>query len=226
MPSISRREFLKLTGAGVVSSIVSCSCASHPTPTSTPKTTPSPTVDITPTPEITMPTSILADKVAYVCGCKPNEHNPGGGGNNTLYIGNYCKNSERFLLHWDVSALPEGVKISTAIMGLYCVEIYGTLSGHLVYAPLLSDWGDTVTYATQPENVSQEQVSAEWPVKRQWHEVDITHLVTFWLVNQEKNYGLIGYAVDIQDDTCSAVFNSIHQKPEDLRPKLTLVYGS
>ena len=28
MPSVSRREFLKLTGAGVVSSIVSCGCAS------------------------------------------------------------------------------------------------------------------------------------------------------------------------------------------------------
>ena len=226
MPSISRREFLKLTSAGVVSSIVSCSCASHATPTSIPQTILSPTVDTTPTPEPTIPTRFLADKVAYVCGCKPTEHNPGGGGNMTLYIGNYCKNSERFLLHWDLSGLPEGVKISTATMGLYCVEILGTLSGHLVYAPLLSDWGDTVTYATQPENVSQEQVSAEWPVKGQWHEVDITRLVTSWLMNQEKNYGLIGYAVDIQDDTGTAVFNSIHQTPEDSRPKLTLVYGS
>ena len=226
MASISRRKFLKLTGAGVVSSIVSGSCASHATPTSAPNTILSPTVDTTPAPELTIPTSILADKVAYVCGCKPTEHNPGGGGNMTLYIGNYCKNSERLLLHWDLSALPEGGKINTAVMGLYCVEIIGTPSGHLVYAPLLSDWGDIVTYATQPESDSQEQVSAEWPVKSQWHEVDITHLVTVWLMNQEKNFGLIGYAVDIQAETCSAVFNSIHQRPEDSRPKLTLVYGS
>ncbi len=106
-------------------------------------------------------------------------------------------------------------------MGLYCVEIYGTPSGRLRYAPLKSDWGETVTFNTQPEHEPDRQVIMEWPAKGNWQEVDITGMAAQWLAASNKNFGLIGYAVDVREDTCSAVFASI-KMPEQLRPRLKI----
>ena len=61
----------------------------------------------------------------------------------------------------------------------------------------------------------------EWPVKGHWQEVDITGIVTQWLAAPKNNFGLIGYAVDVRAETCSAVFASI-QMAEGMRPKLTI----
>ncbi len=194
---VSRRDFLKIAGTGAAASALTCSCVSQASLILSP------------------------DKVAYVCGCKPDVHNPGGGGASALFIGNYCKNSERFLLHWNLSGLSSGRTINKAVMGLYCVEIYGTPSGRLIYAPLSSDWGETVTYKTQPENEPDRQVSMEWPAKGKWQEVDITGIVTQWLAVPNNDYGLVGCAVDVTEETCSAVFASI-QSSEETRPKLTI----
>jgi hypothetical protein len=116
------------------------------------------------------------------------------------------------------------VQVSQALMGLYCVEIYGTPSGRLVYAPLLSEWGDEITFATQPPANTQEQVRAAWPEKGQWQEVDVTRWVNRWLATPEKNFGVLGYAVDVSEDTCSAVFASVLSVAEQ-RPRLTLAYS-
>ncbi len=203
MIHVSRRHFLKIAGTGAAASALTCTCGSQPAPVPN------------------SPVVLRPDKVAYVCGCKPDVHNPGGGGDASLFIGNYCKNSERFLLHWNLSGLASKPGIRRAVMGLYCVEIYGTPSGRLIYAPLKSDWGETVTYKTQPQNEADRQVTSEWPTKGNWHEVDITSIVTQWLADPHKNFGLIGYAVDLRAETCSAIFASI-RKPESIRPKLTL----
>jgi hypothetical protein len=201
MAHISRRDFLKIAGSSAAASAMTCSCASRPS-----------TIVLSP------------DKVAYVCGCKPDVHNPGGGGNSSLFIGNYCRNSERFLLHWDLSGLSSKRKINRAVMGLYCVEIHGKPSGRLIYAPLKSDWGETVTYNSQPKNEAGRQVGMDWPAKGSWQEVDVTGIVTQWLAAPNNNSGLVGYAVDVKEETCSAVFASIHM-PEGIRPKLTLSFG-
>jgi hypothetical protein len=221
MTAISRRRFLKIAGTYAVGSVLACGCASRPSPVPTSTVIPLSSVEVPMKTETSAPTILLPDRVAYICGCQPDTHNPGGGGGSSLYIGNYCKKSERFLLHWDLSGLSSELKISQAVMGLYCVEIYGTPSGRLIYAPLNSDWGETVTYNTQPENDAKEQVSMDWPTKKQWQEVDITGIVNQWLVVPEKNHGLIGYAVDVSEDTCSAVFSSI-QMSEGVRPRLTI----
>jgi hypothetical protein len=115
------------------------------------------------------------------------------------------------------------VQVSQALMGLYCVEIYGTPSGRLAYAPPLSEWGDKTTYATQPPADTQEQVKVDWPKKGQWQEVDVTRWVKRWLATPGKNFGLLGYAVDVSEDTCSAVFASVLSVGEQ-RPRLTLAY--
>ncbi len=198
MTNVSRRDFLKFAGGGAAASALNCGCTSRAS-----------TV------------VLLPDRVAYVCGCKPDVHNPGGGGDAALFIGNYCKNSERFLLHWDLTDVSPKRAITKAVMGLYCAEIYGTPSGRLVYAPLKSDWGDAVTYASQPEHETAGQVSMAWPTKGKWHEVDVTGIVTQWLASPNLNHGLIGCAVDVTEETCSAVFASI-RAPVETRPKLTL----
>lgn len=219
MRRISRRKFLKIAGTGAIGSVLTCGCTSRPSPVPTSAVISLSSIEVPMKTETSAPTILWPDKVAYICGCKPDTHNPGGGGDFSLFIGNYCKKSERFLLHWDLSGLSSKLKISKAVMGLYCVEIQGTPSGRLIYALLNSDWGETVTYNTQPENDAKEQVSMDWPTKGHWQEVDITGIVNQWLVAPEKNYGLIGYAVDVSEETCSAVFASI-QMPE--RPKLTI----
>ncbi len=109
MTHVTRRHFLKLAGTGAAASAFAAGCNSPPS-----------TVVVSP------------DRLAYVCGCKPDAHNPGGGGDAALFIGNYCKNSERFLLHWDLSAASPKRAITKAVLGLYCAEIYGTPSGRLV----------------------------------------------------------------------------------------------
>ncbi len=197
MMNVSRRNFLKIAGTSAAASALTCSCSSRPSTT-----------------------VLLPDKVAYVCGCKPDVHNPGGGGDSSLFIGNYCRNSERFLLRWDLSGLFSR-KIKKAVMGLFCIEIHGKPSGRLIYAPLLSDWGETVTYNSQPKNEAGRQVGMDWPGKGSWQEVDITDIVTRWLSSPNNNFGLIGYADDVKEETCSAVFASIHM-PEGMRPKLII----
>jgi hypothetical protein len=260
MKHISRRDFLKIAGVGTIGSVLACSCASRPSSVPTSTVIPLSSMEVPMKTETTTLTILLPDSVAYICGCKPDTHNPGGGGDSSLFIGNYCKKSERFLLHWDLSGLSselkrlfrsererpqiwgcvggyaahtppnlgtipsktvEPLKISKAIMELYCVEIYGTPSGRIIFSPLNSDWGKTVAYNTQPENDVNEQVSTDWPTKEHWLEVDITGIVNQWLVAPEKNHGLIGYAVDVSEETCSAVFASV-QMSEGLRPKLTI----
>lgn len=218
MINLSRRDFLKIAGTGAAASVLTCSCASRPS------TAPNSTA-IPAGPEVQKHTDtatvFFPDRVAYICGCKPDEHNPGGGGDSVLFIGNYCKNSERFLIRWNLSGLPSKPRATKAVMGLYCVELHGTPSGRLVYAPLKSDWGETVTYNTQPDYEANNQVRMEWPAKGHWHEVDITELVTQWLAAPERNHGLIGYAVDLTAETCSAVFAST-KMPEEQRPRMTI----
>ncbi len=217
MIQVSRRDFLRIAGASAAASVVTCSCASRPsTAPDSAAAAPGPKGQTAGSPVVLPP-----DKVAYICGCKPDEHNPGGGGDSSLFIGNYCKNSERFLLHWNLSGLPSKRGISKAVMGLYCVEVYGTPSGRFIYAPLQSPWGETVTYNTQPKNDAARQVSMNWPAKGTWHEVDVTAMVTDWLADSNKNYGLIGYAVDVTEETCSAVFASTRMS-EEMRPRLTI----
>jgi len=220
MIHVSRRDFLKIAGTNAAASVLACSCASRPSTIPNSAAIPSGPKVQTET-DAASPIVLLPDKVAYVCGCKPDVHNPGGGGDSSLFIGNYCRNSERFLLRWNLSGLSSKPGINKAVMGLYCVEIYGKPSGRFIYAPLKSDWGETVTYKTQPENEADRQVSMEWPAKGDWQEVDITGIVNQWLAAPNNNYGLIGYAVDVSEETCSAVFASI-QMPEGTRPKLTI----
>ncbi len=220
MTHISRRDFLKITGNTAAVSVVTCSCGSRPSAVAS-------AAAISPAPKNQTGTDaasrivLLPDKVAYVCGCKPDEHNPGGGGDSSLFIGNYCKNSERFLLHWNLSGLSSKRGISKAVMGLYCVEIYGAPSGRFIYASLQSPWGETVTFKTQPKNDAARQVSMDWPAKGNWQEVDITAIVSQWLAAPSNNHGLIGYAVDVTGETCSAVFASV-KMPEEMRPRLTI----
>lgn len=213
MGRLTRREFLKIAGTGAAGSALACGCASRPSPAApTPNSPPAGELPSTNT-EALGPSMFIPDRVAYICECKPNIHNPGGGGNSSLFIGNYCSKSERFMLHWDLSGLSAELKISKATIRLYCKEIFGHPSGRLRYAPLNSNWGNDVTYNSQPENDADGQIIMEWPGEGKWQEVEITDMVHQWLTTPETNFGLIGYAVDISEETCSAVFSSI-QVPE------------
>jgi hypothetical protein len=219
MAKITRRKFLKIAGTGIAGSVVGCGCS--PRAALAPSITAATATSQIPTPTEKARTIIHPDKAAYICGCKPDVHNPGGGGNTQVYIGNYCKESERFLMHWDVSILPFGLKIEKAVLGLFCLEIYGKPSGRVIYAPVTASWDETVTYNNQPEHADNLQKTMEWPGKGKWQEVDISEMANQWIAAPDKNHGLIGYAVEVDEDTASAVFASI-QNDEEYRPRIII----
>ena len=231
MKRISRRRFLKIAGTGAAGSVMTCGCSSKrtavPTSTDTPPASDTPSIE-TETPAVTKssthtPTGgepaittrmassgLLPDRVAYICGCLPDVHNPNGGGRGKLFIGNYCGDSERFLLHWDLSGISPDTAVKEAVLGLFCMQIHGDPSGRLIFAPLKDDWGEAVTYNSQPEIDKDRKISVEWPNHGQWHEIDVTGMVNDWLAAPEENFGLLGFAVDLLEETCSAVYSSIY----------------
>ena len=224
---ISRRVFLKIAGSGAAGSVLVCGCASHPSNVTSSPNTPlgsnnTSISNYSPNTPTLGSSLLIPDRVAYICECKPDTHNPGGGGGGSLFIGNYCTKSERFLLHWNLFGLSPELRISRASVRLYCNEIYGNPSGRLIYALLNSEWGEDVTYNTQPENDANGQIIMDWPTKGQWQEIEITDIVKQWMIAPEKNYGLIGYAVDIKEETCSAVYSSIKGLEEE-KPNLSII---
>ena len=225
MINISRKIFLKITAAGLVFTVFLCGCVLENNADENPEKS-SPSKNDTEENSKNLKTvAFYPDKVAYICGCKPDLHNPGSGGDQRLFIGNYCKYSERFLLHWNLSILPSEQKITKAVMALYCTEIHGSVSGKLQYAPLISDWGDNVTYNNQPAQDTSKLMTVDWPAEACWHKVDMTDIVRKWLENPDLNYGIIGYSVDVKDETCSAIFASVLSS-DALQPRLVITTES
>jgi hypothetical protein len=162
-------------------------------------------------------------KDTYVCDCKPNVNNPNGSITH-LYQGQYGVCWDRILIRWDLSSLPKGISITSAVMELKCNMLFGSPNGRMVYYRFSGDWGETdVTCATLPIHAIEDSVVTGWPSMNRWHSVDITKMVQKWVADPAANFGLYGHSAQTTSQCC-AEFNSSDASPDTVRPKLTITY--
>lgn len=162
-------------------------------------------------------------KDAYVCDCLPDVNSPNGDQGH-LYQGQYHTCFDRLLIQWDLSSLPKGATIVSARMELYCIGVYGAISGQMAYYRLTEPWDENlVTFKTQPKYTEEGRVLTNWPAQGQWHPVDVTAFVRGWHSGAFPNCGIYGHCVGT---TGMGVVGLV---PSDgtngmFRPKLTVVY--
>jgi len=172
-------------------------------------------------------------KELYVCTCKPDTNNPSGNGE-IYYQGKWEVNSvsndvdkhlcdERFLMQWDLSELPKGIKIIEAKLRLVCAEFNGDKQGQLVYECISEPWSADFGYNKKPNTLPESRVVTGWPKKNSYHYVDITDFVKWWYHDSIPNYGLMGLSVDTETNN-SAIFCSSKFPKESVRPKLIVIF--
>jgi hypothetical protein len=174
-------------------------------------------------------------KDLYICTCKPNTANPNGEGK-IYYQGRFKKDEvtedadyhdcdERFLLQWDLSGLPKGIKIVQAHMHLVCASYNGDRQGHLAYECISEPWTADIGYSQKPKTLSETRLLTDWPTKNNYHVVDITSFVKSWYNGSLPNYGLMGLSIDTET-TNSAIFCSSNFPQEEVRPKLIITFSN
>ncbi len=173
-------------------------------------------------------------KDLYICTCKPNTASPNGEGK-IYYQGRFKKDEvtedadyhncdERFLMQWDLSGLPKGIKIIEAKMQLFCTDYNGDKQGQLVYECISEPWNENIGYSKKPNTLTETRVLADWPVKNTYHIVDITNFVKAWSNGNITNYGLMGFSVNTET-TNSAIFCSSKFPKIEVRPNLIIIYS-
>ncbi|MGE0076419.1 MAG: DNRLRE domain-containing protein [Bacteroidales bacterium] len=173
-------------------------------------------------------------KELYICTCKPNTANPNGEGK-IYYQGRFKEDKvtddadyhncdERFLMQWDLSVLPKGIKIIEAKMQLVCAGYTGDKQGQLAYECIVEPWDTNIGYGKKPNTSSETRILTDWPVKNTYHFVDITSFVQLWYSGNIQNHGLMGFSINTET-TNSALFCSSKFPKENLRPKLTIIYS-
>jgi hypothetical protein len=170
----------------------------------------------------------------YICNCKPDKSNPSGSGN--LYFQgkwkqdlvnkevDYRNCDERFLIQWDLSGLPEGIKIIEAKMELYCDNFTGDKQGQLVYETIAEPWTADIGYSRKPNTINADRVLTDWPKTKQFNIIDITDFIKNWYSNKIPNYGLMGYSINTET-TNSAVFCSSIYPDKALQPRLIVIFA-
>ncbi|MFC1898294.1 DNRLRE domain-containing protein [Candidatus Cloacimonadota bacterium] len=163
-------------------------------------------------------------KDTYICDCSPNTNNPNGSPTH-LYQGQYGTCFDRTLIEWDLSSIPVGEQINSAIMEMDFNSLYGYESGIMAYYMILDPWEETeVTFNTQPAYNDQIEITTNWPEPNSWHAVDITQFVQYWIDNPTANFGVYCNCINTTG-TCVAGFNSSDHADSTVRPKLTIDYG-
>jgi len=173
-------------------------------------------------------------KDLYICTCKPDIANPGGGGE-IYFQGKYYDDvvtedadyhncDERFLMQWDLTEVPEGIKIIEAKMRLVCAGYTGDKEGQLVYECVSEPWEENAGYNEKPGTLPETRILTDWPQKSTYHIVDITDFVKSWYNGSLINYGLMGFSINTET-TNSALFCSSKFHQEDARPQLTIIFS-
>ena len=162
-------------------------------------------------------------KDTYTCDCLPNTNNPNGPVT-MLYQGRYTVCSNKDLMQFDLSQLPDSVYVIYASLELYCIQFYGSQQGQMTYTLVTEPWNEnTVTYYTLPAVNNFVQVQTGWPSPGDWLNVDVTVFLQAWTDGTRENYGIMG-AYSGCSNTCDVQFASSDYSSSAYRPRLTIVY--
>lgn len=172
-------------------------------------------------------------KELYVCSCKPDISNPGGEGK-IYFQGKYIEDlvtkdadyrncDERFLVQWNLSAIPKDATIVEAKMEIYCRSYNGDKKGQLIYEYITEPWNTDIGFSKIPNTSTDGRVLTDWPKVKEYHSIDITNFIKNWYNNKTPNFGLMGYSINTNTKN-SAIFCSSKFPDETLHPKLTIIY--
>ena len=161
---------------------------------------------------------------AYICDCKPDSTNPNGGPTH-IYFGRYGSCYDRTLIEWDLSSLPPGAIVESAVMRFYCFSFYGALSGQPVFYLVDEPWSEyDVTLNTQPDYGTTPSASGTWPAAHTWFEQDVTAFVQAWAGGSHPNHGVYCTSTGTTA-TCVPGFWSKDSGDESLWPQLVVTYS-
>ena len=168
--------------------------------------------------------SLEPDRDAFVCDCDPGATNPFAG-DQFLAQGRISACYHRTFISWDLSSLPENIKITEAEFRMYCAQRDGSPSGEMYYYRVLENWNEnTVTWGNKPDYTEDGGITlTEWPSANSWHTVDVTDFTINWYNETTDNYGLYCTAwlcTSIND----CLFYSSRVSVPAYRPKLVITY--
>lgn len=131
----------------------------------------------------------------------------------------------RTLIQFDLSSIPSGSTINSAILGLYLYTSFGlepNLSIELSIHKITQEWQeDTVTFSNQPTFESNPLTSIFVGSPPSWVFWNVTSQVQAW-VSGEVNYGLL--IKGVTNSNSGKTFYSSDYSDPSLRPKLTIDY--
>jgi hypothetical protein len=126
-------------------------------------------------------------------------------------------NSNRALIHFDLSSLPSANNILSAKLNLYAMGPAGTLSGHTgtsnsaYLQRIITTWSDnTVTWNTAPASTSTNQVTlpVSTSATQDYLNIDVTALIKDMLNNSSTSFGFMLKLVN-ETTTNALLFYSI-----------------
>lgn len=145
----------------------------------------------------------------------------------TLHIGR-APNNGRILVQFDLSFIPAGSRIDSAVLSLYQTggEDGDPAQEFDVYA-ITSPWDEmTVTWNTKPSRESRPQTATVVKGANDWYSWDVTYLVQRWVDGDIPNHGfqIEDHEEHVVTLGADKLFHSSDSGSPSVRPKLTLTY--
>ena len=129
----------------------------------------------------------------------------------------------RSFIEFDLSGVPSGVEITTAIFSMYNYVSATTISRLIGVCKNTTSWEEgAVTFNTMPSYDVSTKV--EIPVTNtSWCNWEIKNMVSEWVNNQSPNYGLTLIGENV--DNSYKYFYSSESTDTTLRPKISITYN-
>jgi hypothetical protein len=148
--------------------------------------------------------------------------NTNRGTGSSSFIGRYFVTSlYRFLVEFDISAIPAGTSISAANLKLYVFSVTNSSVG-AEFRPyrVAADWGETtVTWNTQP-SIGLESGDSALLKGVGWYSWNVTSIVQGWVDGTYPNYGFLVKSAENIDFSTKSVYTREETVNPNLRPIL------
>lgn len=144
--------------------------------------------------------------------------------NQHLYVGNTSYGEGRSFLKFNISGIPGGVTINSAMLGVATDEERASIPRVGVYT-VTQNWDtNTLRWSNQPTVATSPEDSFAQNIVYAWWNFDVTNLVKNWYSGATPNYGI---SLRAQDPSISRrVFMSKHHSTVEFKPYLLIHYNA